>query len=640
MWGFCDKDKNIVIQPIYKSVSFFKNNFSIVTSVDGKFGTINKEGKEVIPCKYEVLDFFIDGLACAKLNSKWGYVDSEGNESIPFIYEVGVRFNEGLALVRLNSKWGYIDNYGKDIISLKYDEANSFDKGLARVSLNGKFGFIDKNGKEVIPIKYDSIGFLREECVACKLKGFWGYINKEGKEIISLKYDRVGSLSEGLVSIKLKGKWGYLNKEGKEIIPLKYDDVRYFKEGLACVKYKGKWGFVDKNGKEVIPLKYDSDAWFADGFARLKLYNKWGYINKDGKEVIPFKYEDIREFREGFIGVKFENSWGFINAEDKEVIVFKYDNVYSFNKGLAVVESNNNYGYININGTEYFDDINTVVPAGINMYEFGYDKYNVFVPYNLNRFPLLKSNPLAGYLFATMMDENKIRNLTVEQLKSRNIFGKNNSCHLYYLKGCEKLNSELANIDEFDLTAKKNEFIETLVDVWKKYNEEYEELMQKEFIVNYGFRYSYGEAIPNEYNSKSNDKESLRKYEYNTEYYQVKKNNYNFGNQVMTFPFPVLGSGSNGHENWSWTRLISGVFSKEIMSYSWNTEFKEVVPLDVAKVLVQDDVYGYFSLKIKLKKGFNGVYWEAGVKHLQLFDIVSLSVTYKKANEVVYEKIF
>ena len=84
----------------------------------------------------------------------YGYIDKTGKEVIPCKYNYLGGFYEGLAYVDLDDKWGFIDKSGKEVIPCRYDDAGNFSEGLARVLLDDKYGFIDKSGKEVIPCRY------------------------------------------------------------------------------------------------------------------------------------------------------------------------------------------------------------------------------------------------------------------------------------------------------------------------------------------------------------------------------------------------------------------------------------------------------------------------------------------------------
>ncbi|MGN0207462.1 MAG: WG repeat-containing protein, partial [Muribaculaceae bacterium] len=209
-----------------------------------KYG-YKKDGIIVIPAIYDNANAFSEGLASVRLEGKWGYIDRNGKEVIPFKYDNAWPFSEGLALIEFKGKWGYIDRSGKEVIPIKYEYAEFFSEGLAAVKLKGVF----------------------------YLKGKWGYIDKTGKEVIPIKYECARSFSDELAAVKLKGifyhkgKWGYIDRNGKEVIPIKYDDAWPFSEGLARVCLKGKCGYIDKNGKEVIPFKYDDALGFCNGKA-------------------------------------------------------------------------------------------------------------------------------------------------------------------------------------------------------------------------------------------------------------------------------------------------------------------------------------------------------------------------------------
>ena len=134
----------------------------------------------VIPAKYAGIRSFSEGLAAVELYGKWGFIDKRGKEVIPLKYDSAYSFSDGLTAIELNGKWGYLDKNGKEVISLEYDSAGSFRDGLAAVKLCGNYGFVDKNGKIVIPLKYDYVYYFSNGQARAKLNGEWGYIDKQG----------------------------------------------------------------------------------------------------------------------------------------------------------------------------------------------------------------------------------------------------------------------------------------------------------------------------------------------------------------------------------------------------------------------------------------------------------------------------
>ena len=238
-----------------KAVSEETTLIPILDSKTGKYGFVDKSGNEVIPCKYDGVSPFYEGFAEVRIGDreiaddlgngyaflrkefgKCGFVDKTGKEVIPCKYDEVQSFSEGLACVELNDKSGFIDKSGNVVIPFNYDWAGSFSEGLAEVCIGdyetSKYGFVDKSGNVVIPCKYDN----------------------------------VESFSEGLAAVRIgdrdTGKWGFIDKSGNEITTCKYDQVKDFYNGFAAVGIGEdwsirKWGLVDKTGKEVIPCKYD-----------------------------------------------------------------------------------------------------------------------------------------------------------------------------------------------------------------------------------------------------------------------------------------------------------------------------------------------------------------------------------------------
>ena len=72
-----------------------------------------------IPCQYDKVASFREGLVAVVKNGKSGYINTKGKEIVPFIYDKPEDweplhdFHEGLAVVRKNGAYGYVDKKGK-----------------------------------------------------------------------------------------------------------------------------------------------------------------------------------------------------------------------------------------------------------------------------------------------------------------------------------------------------------------------------------------------------------------------------------------------------------------------------------------------------------------------------------------------
>lgn len=354
---------------------------------------------------------FKEGLGAVCKAGKWGFVNKEGKIVIPIKYDAVIDFSEGLCGVKnRQNKWKYIDKTGKDITMPIYDDVSAFKDGLARVWKDDKYGYIGKDGKE--KTRFYTMIFNYKEDVAVANQGGeinedgnvsggnFFYIDKEGKRLSEKTYDDCYDFSNGIGMYKSGNKYGFVDKTGKEITTAIFTSAKDFtEEGVAAVEFLGKWGYIDKTGKPVIAPKFDYGFSFFSGVASVgkgvkidndtgdiyegkfrlidktgkylskeydmiydnskgvnivKLEGRYSLINETGKEITPLDYTMIYEETEGvFSAQKYDGAIlkeGYIDKTGKEVIPFIYDEAFSFEGGSAVVRYEDGYGLINKKG--------------------------------------------------------------------------------------------------------------------------------------------------------------------------------------------------------------------------------------------------------------------------------------------------
>jgi hypothetical protein len=71
-------------------------------------------------------------LAAVRVDGKWGYIDANGREVIPPRFDRTWGFTgNGLAAVAVDNKWGYIDASGREVIPLRYDLVFGFSPPIS-----------------------------------------------------------------------------------------------------------------------------------------------------------------------------------------------------------------------------------------------------------------------------------------------------------------------------------------------------------------------------------------------------------------------------------------------------------------------------------------------------------------------------
>ena len=223
--GIIKKDGTMILEMIYKNISRDGEFGYIVEDTNGNMGYVNHRGEFIVPCKYDAVNGFNEGLMVVATSNKCGYVDTTGNWVIDSIYDDARAFGNGLARVKLNDKWMFIDKKGNIIENLNYDEI------LTGFSNNRAFV---KNGDSIL------------------------MIDKKGNEICEVIADSVYGFKEGYATFKSNGKFGKLDTTGAIVIPAKFDNIFGFSNGLAVFEQNGKQGLVDTAGNIIIKASHDS----------------------------------------------------------------------------------------------------------------------------------------------------------------------------------------------------------------------------------------------------------------------------------------------------------------------------------------------------------------------------------------------
>ena len=377
----------------YNCLFDFENGFASVRNGE-KWGVINTEGKEVVPCIYDMVNSFHDELAAVCKNDKWGYVNTKGELVIPCIYEYANDFSEGLAAVTKNGKEGFINTKGEVAIPLKFEKCGIFSEGLAYAGDKTGNYFINTDGEKVINLPKDFTLFEGSvyDCSypvfnngSCKIavgsdEGYNDnyYINNKGEHIAepmtqnskdTLSYEyKIFRNDDGLVGVKNV-------KTKKIVVPAKYESIGESSRGNDIVELH--------NGVVVATLAYKrlemTSCSFEDSSdISQNTYTEYiyGYIDLKGNETFTsedyklveeknndFKQDEFKwqqEYKkrtqpiEGLLG-----AWYSQQNNSRLYMYFDNNTIYTYVSDRYSIENAYTYedGIIHFgnNGTLYYD---------------------------------------------------------------------------------------------------------------------------------------------------------------------------------------------------------------------------------------------------------------------------------------------
>ena len=307
-WGCVDRHGKEVVPIIYDAIQnyVYKDDYELCwIKKENRYGALNKKGELVIPIEYESeIRFYNHQPTRVKKNDKWGFINEAGEIVIPITYSStrGFPYSGGLAPVSIGNKYGYIDTVGNVIIPIQYDFADSFSSKLAGVVVDGKVGFINEMGDIVIPCIYEvefssdgdgkMLGFgmsFHGSVTMVKMNGKYGMINREGINVTPFKYDRISSAgSSGTYTAHIADKIYYLDKGGNEYSSElerseKSDSILAY-QGYPYEQYKmGKPYYKAKDYDKAFPwFKKSAEGGDEDGQCHLGYYYYYGHspVNK------------------------------------------------------------------------------------------------------------------------------------------------------------------------------------------------------------------------------------------------------------------------------------------------------------------------------------------------------------------------
>jgi hypothetical protein len=154
--GAIDLTGKMVIQPIYQRISWLPGGFAVFKR-DGRFGVMDKSGREIVPPTYVRTGPPSSGgglLAVTTgdaISGPWGAIDMTGKMVIPEQFGDHFQFSDGLAAVAeaaVRPKLhGYTDRNGKLVLPFQFETAMPFRNGVAWAKKDKRWQIIDKTGK-------------------------------------------------------------------------------------------------------------------------------------------------------------------------------------------------------------------------------------------------------------------------------------------------------------------------------------------------------------------------------------------------------------------------------------------------------------------------------------------------------------
>lgn len=230
-WQIINKDQSVIsehnadyLNPVDNGLIRIKN--------DDNFGVINIEGKQIVPAKFDRIEFNGKSFITVFIEGKKGLYSYDGKLILAPNFEIIEPYYGSFARVRKDGKWGHINLLGELIYEPKYSDVTNFNLRKATVTQNDKKTLIDETGKELLPCIYHDIYYTRShvQLIDIKIDEKWGLLDLDLNTVVEPKYTSIGRFDRNgiaLVMLEKNGKksFGAVTNSGKEIVLPIYDKL-------------------------------------------------------------------------------------------------------------------------------------------------------------------------------------------------------------------------------------------------------------------------------------------------------------------------------------------------------------------------------------------------------------------------------
>jgi len=319
-------------------------------------------------------------------HEKWGVLNRNSKETIPCTYDDLYILKNEKILVNKKNKYFLINEKNKKVKSYDIDALYPFEKGFI-ISKNNQFGFLNLEGDISIPIEMDSIfldskRYRRSPYLQFAKEDERGWALPNGEVVVPFGFDTcfIDYYSKEITFVKKDDTYFEVTnkEEGVEITETNYTYARKFGDFLIA-------GINDKMGlyKDSLSLPFEYDTIYLKSIGRdtssfifTKKENKWHVFNNNLIDVFNIKADSIFTIFSPYsyqIGAEFikkhnprpkiqwnnnaryfivkNNKWGILGGQGQITIEVEYDQIESlFYHKLFSVKKNNKWGVIDDKG--------------------------------------------------------------------------------------------------------------------------------------------------------------------------------------------------------------------------------------------------------------------------------------------------
>ncbi|MBR2289181.1 MAG: WG repeat-containing protein [Clostridia bacterium] len=292
---------------------------NIVIEKDGFKGIVNSTlGTVAVECNYNDVTSLSTGNSdngyIVSLDGKYGVVSSNGKEILPCNYEeIKHVYGNNMYVVKEEGVQKVINNSLNVIKDSGFDDILEINGDYITISLNGLKGVVNAEGIELIPAQYEDLKFAHENYFIAK-SGAYGIISTENIVLVDFGYENISFIGRANFYTAENATYTTDVISGKLEIKLKSVIISELNvdKGYMRVRQDGKYKYYNFNFEE----KKNTEVLTNNTLFLVNKDGKYGYTNKEGELIVNYIYDDAKEQNEfGYCVVKQNGLWGVLKQD-------------------------------------------------------------------------------------------------------------------------------------------------------------------------------------------------------------------------------------------------------------------------------------------------------------------------------------
>lgn len=325
---------------------------------DGKYGLINLDGKELLPCEYDDISVIlgIENSILVQKDGNYGLVNNEGTQILETEYSqiqsFGDDYKDGYIVVNQENQYGVVDYLGSEKLATNYELVeNIYGKDSYVVTEGGNQKLVSSNGEVLLETGFDSIKQILQNStsgIVYVSDEKCGVMNTEGEILIANTYDDLIEVKDSVYIAKQNDTYGIIDNQNNVQVDFIYTSITYNSQADLFIAEDTNYNSsIIDNQFNVQLTGILSELNEEKGYMKLRIDNEYKYYNFKFEEK---DVEDILSSNTLYVS-KQDGKFGFVNSKGEVVVDYIYDDATEQNSyGYAAVKKDGLWGCIDANG--------------------------------------------------------------------------------------------------------------------------------------------------------------------------------------------------------------------------------------------------------------------------------------------------